>query len=212
MKLRYSFPALMNCKRHFSKNEIFVSKYFAVDKSEIRTLLSELNSPVRQVGERYEVKYCNLCTKKRNDALDNQWKLWINESGSYHCFRCSLHGSWFDLKDKVRGTNIHSVVKTEDFLEESRNDSIAHIDQKKAYSYTKNLFNESDEHSSRVLEYLINTRGLDRKTLQRYGVGYSIEKFLNNEGLWVDELCITFPWMVCTHEANVSRKLMLLCV
>jgi hypothetical protein len=187
---------LRHSSNQSKQSDVFVSKHFAVDKNEIRTVLAQLNSPIREVGDRCEVKICNFCNKKSKDAIDNQWKLWVNSSGSYHCFRCSIHGNWFDLKRKISGTTDVEAVPSSYYLETAATPSQpVLLDSKVAYSYAKKLYVD-DESSKKVLAYLTDVRCIDKKTLQRYGVGCTTQKFLTNENVWQEETCITFPWMV----------------
>lgn len=56
-----------------------------------------------------------------------------------------------------------------------------------------------------VQSYLLNTRKLSKKVLERYGVGYSTQGFMNDKGVYVNEPCVTFPWMVSASEHKANR-------
>lgn len=129
------------------------------------------------------------------------WKLCINDDGSYHCFRCSLHGSWFDLKRRVLGTPgspLSREVNVE-ALDSTPGEPVATEkvlpNQALAVSYTKTLFAAKCDTSRAVMEYLTATRGLNVAVLQRYGVGCASNDFLSDDGKWVSHACVTFPWM-----------------
>ena len=154
-------------KRILSVRKIsFVSKHYSFNKEE---LLGCLGSEVRPAADgKLDVKVCKLCSKENKSNPDNIWKLRINPDGSYHCFRCSMHGSYFDLKTKlISGSNVYQYVKPGDkeitvinkavdnvydsstpkFLADEKVEKVL-PDQIKAFELTKRLFDnfvEDDE-------------------------------------------------------------------
>ena len=117
-----------------STNSAFVSKHYVVSTKEIREIVAEMKTEFRKGEGHIEVKHCYLCSKGNRQNADNLWKLYINPNGSFHCFRCSIGGSWFDLKKRVRGEE-ELCGETDKQLVKS----FALPDQDTAYSYTKVL-------------------------------------------------------------------------
>lgn len=175
----------------------FVSKHYTVPPKEMEQVLENIGSRTRRNNGKYEVQVCNFCDKGNKHKESNQWKLCINDDGSFHCFRCALHGSWFSLRQRVMGSStISSAYSLLDQREDKSSPKTRIIpDQSEAYSYTKALFSKSCNVSRKALEYLTETRGLSPSILQRYGVGCTTQRFENNDGQWVDHICVTFPWM-----------------
>ena len=81
-------------------------------------------------------------------------------------------------------------------------------DQKDAYLRTKSLDLTAEQdptgYAERVRNYLTDTRGLDLFTCKRFGVGFGLQQWPNDQGTWEDELCVTFPWMTAdnTNSSN----------
>lgn len=74
--------------------------------------------------------------------------------------------------------------------------------------YSSHLLDqENSEGMNYVLDYLLNTRGLDRKTLRKYGVGRAIYKFPSEHGGYQDAECVTFPWMMRASEVQFQEML-----
>jgi hypothetical protein len=108
-------------KNQFVKNNMkltrlslstFVSEHYQVEKEEILSLLKTMDTETRQktADGPIEVKVCKLCPKKNKTNPDNIWKLNVRQNGSYHCYRCSKSGSWFDLKRQAGEKFIYSNV------------------------------------------------------------------------------------------------------
>jgi len=200
----------MRTSRVFRLNttHAFVSKHYAAPAAEMQNVLAQLQSRSRRNNGKYEVQVCNFCDKGNKSKESNQWKLCINDDGSYHCFRCALHGSWFDLKRRVLGSSFGSnyTSPSPEMLEDVASvgqaaPSIAVLpDQTQAFAHTKTLFAADCDSNSVLMDYLTNTRGLNRATLQRYGVGCATMDFLNDDDEWESHDCITFPWM--DNESN----------
>eukprot|EP00600_Ochromonadales_sp_CCMP1393_P010116 CAMPEP_0174961352 /NCGR_PEP_ID=MMETSP0004_2-20121128/4192_1 /TAXON_ID=420556 /ORGANISM="Ochromonas sp., Strain CCMP1393" /LENGTH=1031 /DNA_ID=CAMNT_0016209787 /DNA_START=137 /DNA_END=3232 /DNA_ORIENTATION=+ len=68
---------------------------------------------------------------------------------------------------------------------------------------TNTTASQPHPHRSKVMQYLNEQRGLEDAVLRRYGVGYSIQQFLNEQNEWTDHVCVTFPWML--EAAHVHR-------
>lgn len=57
-------------------------------------------------------------------------------------------------------------------------------------------------YAAEVMNYLLDVRQLDKKVLQRYGVGCSIQSFMNDKNEYVSESCVTFPWYTSVSRAS----------
>lgn len=194
----------------------FISKHFEVSKDELSKVLKDMKSPHRAgTNNNVEVKICNLCDKENKENSDNIWKLNVFQNGGYHCFRCGCSGGWFDLKDKVKKFNSGSVSLDRGFVSESfkfasdsdsnnrsggRSQTPTHVvpKQKDAYSYTHALFPKDPSTRSpeakKVLDYLMNVRGLSETVLLRYGVGVITQEWPDESDNWKKFTCVTFPW------------------
>eukprot|EP01082_Thalassiosira_pseudonana_P001938 g1765.t1.1.5e174188 g1765 g1765.t1 contig11:19512-22188(+) len=65
----------------------------------------------------------------------------------------------------------------------------------------------------KVLQYLTNTRGLDRSVLRKYGVGCASYNFHSKDGStvsgasYVSSMCVTFPWLMRAGEVREQEEL-----
>ncbi len=84
-------------------------------------------------------------------------------------------------------------------------------DQKEAYLRTKSLDLTAEQdptgYAERVRNYLTNTRGLDLFTCKRYGVGFGLQQWPNDQGVWEDELCVSFPWMTPDNHMHLNTNI-----
>ena len=72
--------------------------------------------------------------------------------------------------------------------------------------HSTRLFDSTSDESSQeyaALEYLVETRGLSKSVLRKYGVGCCTYKFPSKEG-YVGSMCVTFPWLM--REAEVMEQ------
>lgn len=205
-------------------SKAFVSKHYVVNTKEIKDLVGRMGTELRTNGDRVEVRVCTLCSKGNKRNADNLWKLYVNQNGSYHCFRCSKAGSWFDLKQRVLASGSPQPLfapaadEESELAEESEAGGAKRPipDQIEAFLYTKvdrccNQFTLSPNntlfivsqvlfgssglpYAHEALLYLLKVRKLSSKILLRYGVGVSIQSFMNEDNKYIPETCITFPW------------------
>ena len=61
--------------------------------------------------------------------------------------------------------------------------------------------------SNKVLDYLLNVRGLNISTLRKYGVGRAMYSFADNNNNWVSTECVTFPWIITVADAEYQESL-----
>ena len=85
------------------------------------------------------------------------------------------------------------------------------IHTSRLFDPTNSSTNNSKEYQA--LEYLTQTRGLERRVLRKYGVGCANYKFLSNENnsdgssLYVSSMCVTFPWVMRAKEVEAQEEL-----
>ena len=200
-----------------------VSKQFKANEKDLVQVLSKFGTDIRENPDgRYELKECKLCTKGNRDKPDNLWKLSVWPTGSYNCFRCSCSGNWNDLKLKAdnilesdhnhtavniykvnggshgnsNGNNIPKAIKPYNIPTQT-------LSYKAYYNLFPNnqIITEIDQiNHNKVKEYLNNVRGINDDILSKYKVGYTTQQFLNNDNIWVDQVCITFPWIIRREE------------
>lgn len=73
-----------------STTKTFTSEHFIPDSTELKNVITSLNSDTRVANNgSVTVKVCRLCSKGNKDDMGNLWKLTIRNDGSHHCFRCS---------------------------------------------------------------------------------------------------------------------------
>jgi len=147
------------------------------------------------------------------------WKLYVwSQTGSFFCHRCSSKGSWFDFKKRLGDLAEVASVSSLSAPSEANHSSANNIkkggpkkkgsktntsaaDLKRMASYSTNLFKED---FFPALSLMMGTnreqkqRGISRTVLQKYLVGAKIEKFQQDDGLWREEMCVTFPWTSLT--------------
>lgn len=145
----------------------FVSKHFKVETNEIQSVLEAMQSRHRRADGHYEVQICNLCDKGNKQKEDNMWKLYVNDDGSYRCFRCSKGGSWFDLKRKVGMGGVSTPgVEVTQFKTKELAKLHPPLPADQITGYAKMLCRD-EEGPRKVLEYLTETRGITKGILQR---------------------------------------------
>jgi hypothetical protein len=129
-----------------------------------------------------------------------------------------MGGNWFDMKRRLLGV---VEVFAEKAQTKNTNNNTEGGDLQAFPDLTKrNLSNQPSEDQAEqlssqyvklsdfaisnerneIIKYLEVTRALNIDLCIRYGVGYSTQKFQNNDGQWANELCVTFPWMVETKK------------
>lgn len=74
------------------------------------------------------------------------------------------------------------------------------LNNAKAMAIQQNLLEDADFKS--VLAYLIETRGIKRDVLQKYGVGAIEQPFRDESGAQVTVKCISFPWMARQYDLD----------
>ena len=98
------------------------------------------------------------------------WKLKVNCDGSYHCFRCSIHGTWFDLKRRLNSSyrNDNEITQESEPLEsqpgfQTKNETLAVIpDQVLMNSHAQQIQIKTDPNSKLAVDYLTQTRKISK--------------------------------------------------
>ena len=74
--------------------------------------------------------------------------------------------------------------------------------------YSDRLLSQDPSDESTVLHYLIHKRGLEMRTLRKYGVGMAPYPFPNSsDGTWLQHECVTFSWIMSERDAQTQEDL-----
>jgi len=184
------------------------------------------------------LRECPFCPKPHNNKVDNMYKIYVKiGGGAFFCHRCGAKGSWYDFKMKVGGYEVHdsgNQSSNQPTFSSSQNHSSTHQSNNDTYGNgntnsnnsthnlpipstrlnalcISNLLDQPSKHGDRALEYLTKVRGLEKKTLRKYGVGLKTYSFRSNEpgqhGKYVKSDCVTFPWIMRSSEVNEQENL-----
>jgi hypothetical protein len=196
---------------------------FEVDPTVLVHTLKQFGTDMREKSDGcLQLKECKLCKKGNRLKPDNIWKLNVWPSGSFHCFRCSSKGNWYDLQESARSyvegagasavdTNVtvypapggvkkgaaYTGVSTEPYIIPAQ--YIANRPHYNLFPTSQRLQKDSIEDKldrAEVKKHLNDVRGLTDATLLKYNVGFAYQEFLNDENKWEEELCVTFPWIM----------------
>jgi hypothetical protein len=157
----------------------FVSKHYQVDANELKDVLDDMETRYRRTSDGFELQVCNFCDKGNKNKESNQWKLKVNGDGSYHCFRCSIHGTWFDLKKQVSsgsckgqgGLMMHTFgggsgeSSDQSEISSQSQKQIIIPDQEFMNSHAQQLQVKTDPNAKLALEYLTQTRKISKPIL-----------------------------------------------
>jgi twinkle protein len=73
--------------------------------------------------------------------------------------------------------------------------------------YCNNLLAEDADDPHSVLRYLTAERGLEIKTLRKYGVGKATYQFADETGAYRAHDCVTFSWIMSHDDVRVQEEL-----
>jgi twinkle protein len=199
-----------------------VSSHYRVHRDDLIEYLQRKRLYHRDLGDKLNVKNCPLCHDTHGKA-DNQYKLFIwTDTGSYFCHRCGSKGSWYDFKRQlgdladVASARQLASSSSSSSSPPSQSSSPSSSNRKKASSKSHAL-NQSEAHSyARNISKFPNAvklltgqdraakqRGLSIDTLNHYGVGAGVFSFRDDNNVYRQHVCITFPW---TRNNNDDRK------
>jgi hypothetical protein len=157
--------------RHFSSStSIFVSKHYEIDKNELKDVLEQMETRYRKSNDGYELQVCNFCNKGNKHKESNMWKLKVNCDGSYHCFRCSVHGTWFDLKRRLNSSphNDNEIVQESVSFDNNpiegipaKNEAVI-PDQVVMNAHAQQIQIKNDPNSKFAVDYLTQTRKISK--------------------------------------------------
>lgn len=175
------------------------------------------------------LKECPFCPKPTNDKADNFYKFYLQiGGGAYFCHRCGGGGSWYDFKSTVGGYSVESMHSDNTRQNHSHHSSTtAHstaaqhslststtptttplpVPQPRLSGYYSSRLLDPQNENNEVLKYLLEERGLDRKTLRKYGVGRASYKFPSDQGGYETAECVTFPWIMRQQEVQTQEDL-----
>ena len=181
------------------------------------------------------LRECCFCHKPTGGKADNEYKLYISSTGAYFCHRCGAKGSWYDLKSAVGGFSVDSPASASQSTGEvgnawnwstENNNGMKYVSSKsvgkaveclpmppkKIVSFhSTRLFDSLHDVNSKeysALEYLTETRGLNKSVLMKYGVGCASHNFPSKEtGGYVGSMCVTFPWLMREGEIAEQEEL-----
>jgi hypothetical protein len=168
---RLVMGSLIFPSRHLSSS-IFVSKHYEIDKNELKDVLEQMETRYRKSNDGYELQVCNFCNKGNKHKESNMWKLKVNCDGSYHCFRCSVHGTWFDLKRRLNSSyhNGNEIMQGSESFEknnlldgvQAKNDTAVIPDQVVMNSHAQQIQIKNDPNSKLAVDYLTQTRKISK--------------------------------------------------
>jgi twinkle protein len=163
------------------------------------------------------LKECPFCTKPTGNKASNFYKFYLQVGGgAYFCHRCGAGGSWYDFKSNVGGYSVESMGTTTptqsstpqstEPLQPTSSEPLP-IPQPRLSGYYSSRLLDPQYDGNEVLQYLFETRGLNRKTLRQYGVGRASYKFPSDQGGYETAECVTFPWIMRKHEVQTQEDL-----
>lgn len=227
-------PLQSQQRRHKS---VFVSKHnqsLHVTAQDILDALPSGHQNAHRITSQHVIfEECPFCNKPTRSKPDNQYKLYVSlQNGAYFCHRCGTGGSWFDFRHRLGAPSGAQMARDST---PSPTTSAADLSAGGDRSYSaatktngepqplplpnpnlKKLYiaallddPHGDPASQRALDYLKNQRGLQSKTLHKYGVGLAKYKFPDPQTKqYISADCITFPWIMpraCWAEQEQLR-------
>ena len=193
-----------------------------------------LAQKIKQNATHVILRECPLCKKPTHDKLSNLYKFHIQiGGGAFFCHRCGNGGSWYDFKAHLGGYHApeHPSVNSNSTTSSSGGSTELVVGGKNHNNnnssktipclplpparlggfYSSKLLDTDDSNkpnnsNNPVLDYLLSTRKLNRKTLRKYGVGRATYKFAGDQGYQEAE-CVTFPWILSQTDLETQETL-----
>ena len=210
-----------------------MSTHYHVDVADVHSYLRRkgLSFRASASGSQLLIRDCPFCHPISGKA-DNQYKLTIYFPNADHfCHRCKARGSWFDLKRRMgdlrdpvvtlRDQVLHPHY-TKGFPAFRKSDAGGESATGATTTAAARRHRQPSQQSlmqfqaqlgqfPEVVRWLTEGpesggRGLRRDLLDFYHVGAGCFRFVNEEGRWVEEECVTFPWMRIREEKAKKKS------
>jgi len=182
-----------------------------------------------------ECPFCTKPTNDRPDNQFKLYI--ATGSGAYFCHRCGKGGSWFDWKLRLSpGNQLGEVVDPTGHDYSAAKPSAGGMQMRASSSSSRSYptpqssapTSTSNKNKSTPLPlpatklqtmyieqlkgsdvetYLKSKRGLEGRTLTKYGVGRALYKFPDKKGQWVNGECATFPWIMSVSDIEYQEEL-----
>ena len=208
-----------------------MSHHYHIDVDDVHSYLRRKQLSFRSTADQSQllIRDCPFC-HPIGGKPDNQWKLTVYmPAANHYCHRCRAKGSWYDMKKRlgdIRDTvttlrdqpitphytkgfpafkptdttpsadTIASSSSSKRHRQPTQSSMAAYHEQLNAYPGVVAWLTEGEEKGG---------RGLRRDMLDLYKVGAGKFKFISEEGRWVEEECVTFPWMRVKEEKARRR-------
>ncbi|KAL4479607.1 hypothetical protein ABPG72_004203 [Tetrahymena utriculariae] len=174
-----------------------MSSHYILREDEIYELLNKFNIQYKQSqsNQQIQLEWCPFCPKPHNNDVSNSYTLGIKkQSGQFNCFRCSIHGSWWDFRNLLF-KNI-SLNDFRNYSENYQQQQEERMDDSEYYLYHSQLFDK--EAYKEELNYLCGKenqtqRHINFETLVKYKIGIGKEDFVNKEGDQIKVPVVYFP-------------------
>jgi twinkle protein len=221
------------------RTKVFVSRHNDLNVTATTILdyctnQTNVSSPKAKTSPTHVIlRECPFCSKPTQDKPSNLYKLYIEiGSGAHFCHRCGASGSWYDFKAQLGGFRVESSLGGGDTMTSTSTSSSSAaaaaavtmgrgnavepaavaalpMPQARLSGYYSSRLLDPQNSDNSVLTYLVTVRGLDRKTLRKYGVGRATYKFPSDQpGAavgYVDAECVSFPWIMRESELQTQE-------
>ena len=209
----------------------YVSHHYHIDMDDVHAYLRRKQLSYRESADHAQIviRDCPFC-HPINGKLDNQYKLTIYmPAANHYCHRCRAKGSWYDMKKRLGDirdtvTTLRDQPITPHYTKgfpafkptdtTPTNDTPTTASSRRHRQPTQSsmaAYHEQLNDFPEVVAWLTEGeekggRGLRRDLLDYYRVGAGKFKFVSEEGKWVEEECVTFPWMRVKEEKGRRRS------
>ncbi|EAR84473.1 toprim domain protein (macronuclear) [Tetrahymena thermophila SB210] len=174
-----------------------MSSHYILKEDEVYDLLNKFDIQYKQSlnNSQIQIEWCPFCLKPHNNDISNAYTLGIKkQSGQFNCFRCGIHGSWWDFKNLL-----YKNISINDFRNYSQNyqqQQEERMDDSEYYLYHNQLFDK--EVYKEELNYICGKenstqRHINFETLVKYKIGIGKEDFINKEGDVIKVPVVYFP-------------------
>ena len=206
-----------------------MSHHYHIDMDDVHAYLRRKQLQYRESADHSQIviRDCPFC-HPINGKLDNQYKLTIYmPAANHYCHRCRAKGSWYDMKKRLGDirdtvttlrdqpitphyTKGFPAFKQTDSPPAAEGVTVSGRRHRQPTQSSMASYHEQLNEFPGVVAWLTDGeekggRGLRRDLLDYYKVGAGKFKFINEEGKFVEEECVTFPWMRVKEERSRRR-------